>query len=229
MAQSEHRRGCGIVGNEHGCEVLVVRPGPMERARDGLTATDVGAFGEERESTPNGEALNVAVELVIDQACSVRGQGCLIAEPGRPGRQRGNLTSLVDDTRLHLDDVGVVKTESLANDQILVGVLESDVSRRCLRTFMRRDVERRTQAIAEALVIGPQRQWVTVLRRCSGIDEIERTVLNVVLEFLQDPGLDLRATVGERDAVETVFDDSFSLTGSLLSYSMGGNGRNSSR
>src|SRR5258708_21733936 len=94
---------------------------------------------------------------------------------------------------------------------------------------MRGHVERRTQAIAETLVIGPQRQWVTVLRGCSGIDQIERTVLSVVVEFLQNPGLDLRAAVRERDAVETVFDDGFSLTGSLLSYSIDGNGRNSGR
>src|SRR5260370_34417441 len=125
------------------------------------------------------------------------------------------------------DGVGVVERENCADDKILVGVFESDVSRRCLGTFMRGDVERRTQAIAETLVIGPQRQWVTVLRGCSGIDQIERTVLSVVVEFLQNPGLDLRAAVRERDAVETVFDDGFSLARSLLSYSIDGNGRHS--
>ena len=60
-----------------------------------------------------------------------------------------------------------------------------------------------------ALVVGPERERVAVFFGRSGIDEVEWAVLRVVVELLQDPGFDLRAAVGEGDAVEIVLDDGF--------------------
>src|SRR6202011_4514672 len=111
----------------------------------------------------------------------IRGQSCLIAESSRPGGHCRNRTSLIGYGRFHFDYVRVVEAESFSDDKVLVGVFEGDVSRRCLGTFARGDVERRTQAAAEALVISPERERVTVLRRCGGIDQIERAVLSVVV------------------------------------------------
>jgi hypothetical protein len=44
----------------------------MEGAGDSFSAADVRALREGRESAPDGKTLDVAVELVVDEACGVR-------------------------------------------------------------------------------------------------------------------------------------------------------------
>ena len=70
--------------------------------------------------------------------------------------------------------------------------------------------------LAQSFVVGPQRERIAVLLRRGRIDQIERAVLRVVVEFLQNPGFDLRAAVGEGDAVEIVLNDGLGLAGGLL-------------
>ena len=81
---------------------------------------------------------------------------------------------------------------------------------------LRSDVERGIQLVAQALVVGPQRQRVSVLLGRAAIHQFERAVLLVVVELLQNPGLHLAAAVGEGDAVEIVLNDRFRFARGLL-------------
>src|SRR5258708_34783926 len=75
VAQRDHRRGCGIVGDENGGKVLVARARPMEWARDSGATADL----------LDGKAVDITVELVVAEAGGGRGQRGLVAESGRAG------------------------------------------------------------------------------------------------------------------------------------------------
>ena len=68
----------------------------------------------------------------------------------------------------------------------------------------------------QGFVVGPKRERVAEFLSGGGVDEFELAVLGVVIEFFEDPGFDLRATVGEGDFVKVVLDDGFGFGGSLL-------------
>ena len=115
----------------------------------------------------------------------------------------------------------MVETESLANGKILVSVFEGDRRRGGELSITGSHVEHAVELVAQGLVVGPERERVTILRGGSGIDEVERAVLGVVIELFQDPRLDLSAAVGEGDAIKIVLDDSFGFARGLLCDSGG--------
>ena len=67
--------------------------------------------------------------MVVDASDGVsRGSG-LVAESGGPCGRGEDCRAFVGDGGFDVQDVGVVETESLADHEILIGVLETDLSR----------------------------------------------------------------------------------------------------
>src|ERR1700756_2092144 len=99
--------------------------------------------------------------------------------------------------------------------QLLVGVYEGDF-RGCVKilgeriafwfTIWGRNIQDRVQLISKILVVGPQREWISVFCRSSSVHQVQRMPVVIVVLF-QNPGFDLRATIRQRDLVELVLDD----------------------
>jgi hypothetical protein len=68
----------------------------------------------------------VAVVLVLDPAGSVGRGTQLITEAGRPHGKRSHRVALGQDRGFHVNYITLIKTESLADHDILIGVFESD-------------------------------------------------------------------------------------------------------
>ena len=145
--------------------------------------------------------LYVLVELVVDGGRVVEGRCNLVAESRRPCGQRRYPTSLVGDASIYLDDVGVVETESLADGKLLVRIFERHGGRSALLALMGCHVQSRTQFSPQIGVIRPKRERVAELRCCCGIDQIQPPILRLIVKFLQDPGLNLCATVREGNSI----------------------------
>ena len=211
--------GCGgIVRNKDGGEILITGTGPLEwtfycvAAADGFDAEACYVVGEKDVAA----AFGGGVVVVVDAGGGV-GSGCdLVAESGGPCGWGEDFSAFVEDGGFDVQDVGVVETESLADDEILIGVFEGDRGWGREIAFIRSYVERGAEAVAQSFVVGPERERVTEFLSGSGVDEIERAVLGVVVELFQDPGFYLGSAVGEGDFVEIVLDYGFGFGGGLL-------------
>src|SRR5882762_7214681 len=96
--------------------------------------------------------------------------------------------------------------ERLADDQVLVGKLKSNVGRGLERSGGARYIQGLIQALLQQGIVGKERKRQSVLRGCSSIHQLQRLPF-VVREPLQDPRLYQATAVGETDLVEIVFDD----------------------
>src|SRR4029077_18716612 len=152
----------------------------------------------------------------------IRSGGFLVAEARRPGGQSDSGATFVRFRGLELQPIRVIEAESLAHGQIPVGVFEGDVRRGGLLAFVQRKIQHRVQLAAQGFIVGPQRQRVSVFLRGDGVNQLERTVLLVIVKLFQNPGFHLCATVGKGDAVEVVVDDRLGFDRGLPSNSGGG-------
>ena len=64
-------------------------------------------------------------------------------------------------------------------------------------------VERGVELVLQSLVVGEERERISVLLRGRNVYQIERLAL-LIIEFLEYPRLHLRAAIGEGDPVEIV-------------------------
>ncbi len=209
---------CGIVRDEDGGEILIAGAGPLEwtfyrvAAADGFDAEARYVVREEDVAA----AFGGGVVVIVDAGGGVGGGRDLVAESGGPGGRGEDFSAFVEDGGFDVEDVGVVETESLADYEILIGVFESDRGWGREIAFIRSHVERGVEAVAQSFVVGPERERVAEFLSGGGVDQFERAVLGVVVEFLEDPGFDLGTAVGEGDFVEIVFDYGFGFGGSLF-------------
>ena len=67
--------------------------------------------------------------MVVDAGGGVGSGSDLVAESGRPCRRREDLSAFEGDDGCNVQDISVVEAKSLADYEILVGVLESDLGR----------------------------------------------------------------------------------------------------
>src|SRR4029079_12249581 len=67
-------------------------------------------------------------------------------------------------------------------------------------------IERLLKRGGQACVVGVEREGAAVLFSSLSVDEVQRLLVGVLV-LLEYPALDLRAAVGEFDAVELVLDD----------------------
>ena len=111
----------------------------------------------------------------------------------------------------------MVETELLAHCDVAVGVFERNIRRRGegIASIRCGNVQHRVQLVAQSLVIGPQRKWISVFRGRCRIHQFQRLAF-VVLEFLQHPRLHLAAAIGEADFVQIVLNHRLRFCAGLL-------------
>ena len=73
-------------------------------------------------------AFGGGVVMKVDGSGGVGGGCGLVAESGGPGWCGEDFSTFVEDRGFDVEDVSVVEVESLADDEILIGVLERDLS-----------------------------------------------------------------------------------------------------
>ena len=138
IVQRYHGGRGGIVGNEDGGEILVAGTGPLEWTFDGVAAAD-GFDGKARHVSRKEDvaaALSGGVVVIVDAGGGVGRGRDLVAESGGPGGRSKDFSAFVEDRGFHVEDVGVVEMESLADDEILIGVLEGDRGWGCETAFV---------------------------------------------------------------------------------------------
>jgi hypothetical protein len=101
--------------------------------------------------------------------------------------------------------------EGLFDDQTAGGIGEAEFAGRGDRTGCNRHEEGLGEARTQGGIVGVERERVAELFRGGVVDQVERGTLVVILVLLEYPRGDLRAAVGEGDAVEFIFDDGLRL------------------
>src|SRR5216684_3306418 len=177
-----------IVRQEDGCEILVHHASPIEGPRHGGAATDfldVQTFG-------------FVVVLMLDAAGGIGRRTKLIAEAGRPHGEGGHQAASLHHRGFDMHYVSVIEAESLADCDILVRVLKSDLHRSAQIARTRGDVKGGVNLVALGLVVNPERKRVSVfLRRIA--DQLQGLAV-VIAILLQNPRFDPASPVGERNA-----------------------------
>ena len=172
VVERDHGGRGGIVGNEDGGEILVAGTGPLEwtfycvAAADGFDRKARHVSGEKDVAA----ALGGGVVVVVDAGGGVGSRCELVAESGGPGGCGEDFSAFVEDGGFYVQDVGVVEMESLADDEILIGVFEGDRGRGGEIAFVRCYVERGVEAVAQRFVVGPERKRVTEFLSGGGVD-----------------------------------------------------------
>src|SRR5580700_1485776 len=171
------------------------------------------------------ESFGVVVVLLINLTGRIGRESGLVSEARRPCGVSRDLTSPGNHRGFDTHHVGMVEAEALADGHIAVGVFKRNCGGRfhldrakmaAVHSLIGlRNVKGGIQLVALGLVVSPQGERVAILFRSGVVDQIQRLFF-VVRKFLQDPGLDLRATVGERDAVQIVLNHSFRFRSCLL-------------
>src|SRR5205814_9645337 len=119
VVQRYHREVINVVWDEHGAEIRTAGPYPV-----------VGAM--QRAAAGNFLARNVlgiGIDLVFELSGSVSGETGLVAESGRPCRKGINRRVVLQDGRVNMDDVRIVKLKSLTDGQTGIGILEFQLGR----------------------------------------------------------------------------------------------------
>ncbi len=196
VVEGDHGGVLRRVGQEDGAEVLVAEAGKAKGAVEGGAAGDL----------LGGGVVVVAVGAGVDLLVGVARGGLHVAEAGGPAQQRADRDAVAEDDGVGVDEVVGAEGEGLVDGDVAGGVVEAERRGRLQVAGGRRDVERGGELLGKRGVVGVERERMAVERRASGVDQVER-LTGVVLVLLEDPGGDLRAAVGEGDAVELVLDD----------------------
>jgi hypothetical protein len=184
------------IGQEDGAEVLVAEAGKAKGAVEGSATGDL----------LGGGVVVVAVGAGVDLLVGVARGGLHVTEACGPAQQRADRDAVAEDDGVGVDEVVSAEGEGLVDGDVAGGVVEAERRGRLQVAGGRRDVERSGELLGKRGVVGIERERTSVERRASGVDQVER-LTGVVLVLLEDPGGDLRAAVGEGDAIELVLDD----------------------
>src|SRR5437879_3194125 len=122
VVQRCHGGRAGIVGDKNSGEVLIASPCPFEWTFDRITPANA-LDGETRDEAgeDQGGALGGSVVVVVDASGGVGGGCGLVTESGGPGWRGENFSAFIGDRGFDVHDIGVVETETLADDEILIG------------------------------------------------------------------------------------------------------------
>src|SRR5262249_9358763 len=143
-------------------------------------ATDhLCALREWRESATGLHALDILVVLVNQKRGGEESRRFLVTKPRGPGGESFPRSTFIAYTCFDSSDVSSVEFDCLVNRQILVGIVKRD-----LIPVAGAYVQSRVQFSPQLFVVRPQRERVTILSGGRRVDQIQRTSLGVIIEFL---------------------------------------------
>src|SRR6202034_373619 len=213
IAQRHHRSVYGIVWNKDSGEILVAICSPLEWTPQSIAAANALDSQARNKSWKNVEtALGGGVIVVVDTSDGVGSRCHLVAESGGPCERGKSLSSLIHNRSFHIQYVSVIEAESLADDQILIGILESDRVRSGELTFFLCYIQRRALLATQSLIVSPQRERITIFRRHRRVHQVQPPVLCLVLKLFKNPRFHLRAAIGESYFIEIVLNHGFSVS-----------------